>query len=141
MTRNRLIQQIVARKRSKYAKKYGGDRRRNRKGVRCVKDSCVMHRNNAMGAQVMEVSPLGVGTMLRLERETWLSNDGKKSTIPLPRRLGMGCVINGQTTNGRQQMRMPPVDKRRGDMCKTCTKGETCKNEGTILFSTVQNTS
>ena len=43
----------------------------DRKGVRLAKKIDVMYENNVMSAQTLEVSLLGVGTVLRLERDAW----------------------------------------------------------------------
>ena len=50
----------------------------NRKGIRLAKQICVIYGNNVMSAQRLEVSLLGVETVLRLERDA--------------------CVVNGQMT-------------------------------------------
>ena len=47
----------------------GGHRRPNRKGIRLAKRFYVIYGNNVMSAKLLEVSSLGAGTVLRLERD------------------------------------------------------------------------
>ena len=74
-----------------------------------------------MSAQMLEVSLLGVGTMLRLEEMCgqWSNNQGKPqmstpSSPPSTVSGGpsrKGCVVNGQMTNNKasnKRMRPPP---------------------------------
>ena len=49
----------------------GGHRRRNRKGIRYLNGFYVTHGRNVMSTELLEVSLLGVGTVLRLERDAW----------------------------------------------------------------------
>ena len=49
----------------------GGQRRRNRKGIREAKKNVAVYGKNVMNAQMLEVSLLGLGTVLRLERDAW----------------------------------------------------------------------
>ena len=49
----------------------GGHRRPNRKEITLVKSFYVLSGNNLMSAQLLEVSLLGVGTVLRLEGDAW----------------------------------------------------------------------
>ena len=56
----------------------GGHRRPNRRGIKIAKSFYVIYGNNLMSAQVLEVSILGVGTVLRLETDA--------------------CVVGGQIT-------------------------------------------
>ena len=49
----------------------GGLRRRNRKGIIYAKKFSVAYGKNVMSAQILEVSLLGVGMVLRLERNAW----------------------------------------------------------------------
>ena len=75
MTWRSLTHQIAARKRSLSYEIDGGHRRLNRKGIRLAKSVYVIYGNNAMSAQLWEVSLLGVGTVLLLERDGQWSND------------------------------------------------------------------
>ncbi|CAM9392162.1 unnamed protein product, partial [Sphacelaria rigidula] len=49
----------------------GGHKRRIRTGIRYVNGFCVVSGRNVMGTEMLEVSLLGVGTVLRLERDAW----------------------------------------------------------------------
>ena len=49
----------------------GGHRRRNSKGIRQANSFYVTYGKNVLSAQILEVSPLGVGPVLRLERNAW----------------------------------------------------------------------
>ena len=51
--------------------KDGGHRRPNRKGIRLAKNNYVIYENSVLSAQMLEVSLLGVGTVLRPERDPW----------------------------------------------------------------------
>ena len=59
------------RKRLLYWEIDGGHSRRNTTGIRYVEDSCVVYERNVMSTSLLEVSLLGVGTVLRLERDAW----------------------------------------------------------------------
>ena len=48
-----------------------GHRRRNSKGIRRAKSFYLTFGKNVMSAQMLEVSLLGVGTVLRLERNAY----------------------------------------------------------------------
>ena len=39
--------------------------------MRYVEGSCVVYGRNVMSTSMLEVSPVGVGTVLRLERDAW----------------------------------------------------------------------
>ena len=49
----------------------GGHRRRNRKGIRLAKRFPLVNGNSVTSAQLLEVSIVRVGTMLRLESGAW----------------------------------------------------------------------
>ena len=49
----------------------GGYRQRNRKGIRYINGFYVTYGRNAMSTELLEVSLLGVGTVLRLKRDAW----------------------------------------------------------------------
>ena len=49
----------------------GGHTRRGKKGTILAEIFYVIYGSNVMSAQMLEVSLLGVGKVLRLEREAW----------------------------------------------------------------------
>ena len=49
----------------------GDRRRRNRTGIGQANSFYVIYGRSAMSAQMLEVSLLGVGTVLRLEKDAW----------------------------------------------------------------------
>ena len=51
-----------------FIKEGGGHRPRNRKGARLAKCFYLVRGNNVMRVQLLEVSLLGIGTVLRLEK-------------------------------------------------------------------------
>ena len=48
-----------------------GDRWPKRKGIVSAKSFYVIYGNDVMSAQLLEVSPFGVGTVLRLTSDAW----------------------------------------------------------------------
>ena len=58
-------------------------RRRNRAGIGCANSFYAIRGRNVMSAQILEVSLLGVGTVLPPSRK--------------------GCVVNGQMTKASNQ--------------------------------------
>ena len=70
-------------------------RRRNRTGMGYANSFYVIYGRSVMGAQVLEVSLSGVGTVLRLSRK--------------------GCVVNGQMTKASNKWVRPPLEKKNTD--------------------------
>ena len=61
----------ISRKRSLSWEVDGGHSGRNKKGTRYSKGLLVICGTNVVSTQMMEVSPLGVKTVLRLETGAW----------------------------------------------------------------------
>ena len=93
----------------------GGRRRRNRTGIGYANRIYEVYGRSAMSAQMLEVSLLGVGTVLRLEGDAWsmvkgLRHKQQMNTLPPspPRPLspckpttGTPVAAGGHSTNAK----------------------------------------
>ena len=91
----------------------GGDRWRNRKGVRVAKGFGVIYGNNVTSAQLADVYLLGLRTVLRLKRDAWslvkLVRQARTEYAPPPllsilSKLSSNCKFASLSVNSKVQL-------------------------------------